>query len=327
MKHNPLTNVLRIAKNTAREMAYTGGDFAAWQTAAREKLAALCGLDKMVPCAPNVILGAATKKDGFIRQEFTFESEPGYFVPCVMLSPDDGKAHPLAICLQGHSTGMHISLGEARYPGDEQSIAGGRDFAVQAASRGYSALCIEQRGMGRCGGDENGPHCHEHTMANLLIGRTTIGERVWDVSRAIDAVKTAFPQVDLRDILCLGNSGGGTATFYATILEPRIAQAICSCSICTFDASIMPLYHCTCNFVPQIRRYFDMGDLAGLIAPRPLIVVAGKEDDIFPLPGVREAFATISRLYTAAGVPENCCLVVGDGGHRFYPDVAWPQVR
>jgi len=34
-----------------------------------------------------------------------------------------------------------------------------------------------------------------------------------------------------------------------------------------------------------------MGDLALLIAPRPLIVVAGKKDTIFPIKGVRETYA------------------------------------
>jgi hypothetical protein len=67
-----------------------------------------------------------------------------------------------------------------------------------------------------------------------------------------------------------------------------------------------------------------MPDLAGLIAPRPLIVVAGRDDDIFPIAAVREAFTTIQAVYDAAGASDACELVVGDGGHRFYADDAWP---
>ena len=70
-----------------------------------------------------------------------------------------------------------------------------------------------------------------------------------------------------------------------------------------------------------------MGDLGGLIAPRPLIVVNGREDDIFPNPGVEEAFSEIKRLYAAAGVPERTALVTGDGGHRFYADIAWKKLH
>ena len=70
-----------------------------------------------------------------------------------------------------------------------------------------------------------------------------------------------------------------------------------------------------------------MGDLGGLIAPRTLIVVNGREDEIFPAPGVDESFAEIKRLYTAAGVPERAALVTGDGGHRFYADIAWKKLH
>ncbi|MDF2440591.1 MAG: hypothetical protein JWN98_1575 [Abditibacteriota bacterium] len=31
--------------------------------------------------------------------------------------------------------------------------------------------------------------CHHASMAALLLGRTMIGERMWDVSRAIDALE------------------------------------------------------------------------------------------------------------------------------------------
>ena len=41
-------------------------------------------------------------------------------------------------------------------------------------------------------------------------------------------------------------------------------------------------------------------------------------------PNVRVEFETIRRIYAVAGAPEACRLVVGDGGHRFYADDAWP---
>ena len=69
-----------------------------------------------------------------------------------------------------------------------------------------------------------------------------------------------------------------------------------------------------------------MGDLAGLIAPRKLVVVNGIDDDIFPDAGVRESYAIIEKMYAAAGVPENCALVTGDGGHRFYAAPAYKKL-
>ena len=77
-------------------------------------------------------------------------------------------------------------------------------------------------------------------MAALLIGRTTVAERVWDVSRAIDAVAKYFPQADSRRVVCVGNSGGGTTAFYAACLDKRICVAVLSCSVCTFEIQSLP---------------------------------------------------------------------------------------
>ena len=74
-------------------------------------------------------------------------------------------------------------------------------------------------------------------------------------------------------------------------------------------------------------NYFDMGDLAVMIAPKKLVVVCGKDDDIFPLHGVKETFGIIETLYKASDAPDGCALVVGDGGHRFYADDAWPVMK
>ena len=71
--------------------------------------------------------------------------------------------------------------------------------------------------------------------------------------------------------------------------------------VCTYEASIMAMYHCPCNFVPGIRQFFNMGDLGGLIAPRPLVVVCGVEDPFFLVDGVEETFSLIRHGYKELG--------------------------
>ena len=125
----------------------------------------------------------------------------------------------------------------------------------------------------------------------------------------------------------MGESGGGTATLYAAAVDDRISVAMPICAVCTYKHSIAAMHHCVCNFVPGIAKYFDMCDITGLIAPRKLVVVNGRYDNIFPDEGVRETYEETKRLYKAAGVPDNCALVTGEGGHRFYADAAWPVVH
>jgi len=68
-----------------------------------------------------------------------------------------------------------------------------------------------------------------------------------------------------------------------------------------------------------------MPDIMGLFAPKPVVLVAGRHDKIFPLAGVRRAFRHLRKIYRAAGAADRCHLVVGPEGHRFYADLAWPQ--
>lgn len=327
----PLQNNLNIKDKIAPSMRYDGKqDFNEWREELRKKLIELIGIDTFVKCDPQFEIEYEKETDEYSETRFSIQSEEGYRFPAVLRVPKnvEGKI-PVVICLQGHSTGFHISLGEPKYERDYASIANGdRDFAVRIIKEGYAALAIEQRDFGECGGaGEQGPDCYISSMTALLIGRTTIAERVWDVSRAIDALEEHFDCIDKDRIYCMGNSGGGTTTYYAACLEDRIKIAMPSCSVCTYRDSIMPQHHCACNFIPRSALYFDMGDLSALIAPRKLIVVNGKEDVIFPDDGVNETYGIIKEMYKQAGAEDNCNLVTGDGGHRFYADDAWPVFK
>ena len=321
-----------LAKNEPPVLAFKGDtELYEWQEEAREKLKELLGLP-LRGCDDNFVIKEKMHRDGYKQIDFKFHSESECVVPCSLLIPDEMTAPlPVVICLQGHSSGMHISLGISKFDEDKESIDGGRDFAVQAVKEGYCAIAMDQRYMGGRGQDGKGtPACFSDNAAmdTLLMGRTAIGERVWDICRLIDVIEKHLTQyIDFDRIICMGNSGGGTATFYASCIEERIWMSIPSCSVCTYEASIMAMYHCPCNYIPGIRKYFNMGDLGCLIAPRNLIVVCGKEDEIFPLYGVEESFETIYSAYKKIGMEEKCCLVIGDGGHRFYPDDVWPIVR
>lgn len=302
-------------------------DFYEWQTAAREKLTELLGLP-LGECEPRLEVEYEKECDTHTEYRFTVETEPDYFVPCHLLIPRTEKPRiPLTICLSGHGGGMHVALGVAKNEKDEETLKSWhhRAMAPRAIRDGRAALVIEARNFGEASLEGYGTSCTEAAKIAILAGRTIIGERVWDAMRILDAVLSEFPVIDKTDIVCTGNSGGGTATYYLACLDVRITCAAPSCSICNFETSIAAMPHCLCNHIPSIRKYFEMGDLAGLIAPRRLIVAAGKEDKIFPIHGTLKTFETVKRLYAAAGAPEMCSLVLGDGGHFNYADHIWSE--
>ncbi len=322
MALDPQVRMVHLMKDVKPAMRLAKGeDFAAWQIKARTRLNKLLGLP-LEHTEPNFRVEWTNDEDpDLIETRFLFESEPEVTVIGHLLLPKNAPQCrlPLVICLQGHGKGMHISLGRPKYPGDEEKIHGGdRDFALQIVARGRAALALEQRGFGERGGTEKGPACYQVAVQAMLMGKTLIGQRCWDISRAIDVVGEQFPQLDMSRIAIMGNSGGGTAAIYAAALDERIGAAMPSCAFCGYRASIGEQVHCLCNYVPGIMREFDMGDLAGLIAPRPMIVVNGKGDTLFPLGSAKEQADVARAYYAAAGASEKFEHVVGPEGHRFY---------
>lgn len=319
-------------QNSQQKLAFSPDkDFSSWRSEVDAKLRELLGLDNFEKVDLNIRVEYEKECDDFFESRFVFTSEYMVDVPAHLLIPKTGEGpFPVMVCLQGHSTGMHISLARPKYDGDEKSIAGGdRDFGIIAVANGYAALIIEQRAFGERKDarpkDQHPFHssCTHPSMLELLMGRCMIAARSWDVSRAIDTL-SHFDNLDLDRIACMGNSGGGTITFFATCLEPRIKMSMPSCYFCTAKESIGRMDHCVDNYLPGMLQWFDLQDLTCLIAPRPMVIVAGETDEIFPVSGVKSAYETACEVYKAAGAEGKCKLFVGPEGHRFYKD-AWKE--
>jgi dienelactone hydrolase len=318
-----------LIDSTPMQLAYVGGDVPAWQKKVRRKLRELLAVPENPGTPPRVRRLWRREIELGVIEKIAFTAEPGVDVPGYWCVPRGAKPPYFTfICLQGHSTGMHNSIAVDREM--EQSphdVEGDRDFALGCMKRGIAALCIEQRSFGtrreltqqHISGHDG---CLEAVARALLIGRTLVGERVFDVERSIDYLESRG-DIDMARLGILGNSSGGTTSMYAAALLPKIRAAIPSCSTARFADSIAAIHHCSCNAVPGILQWLDMGDILGAIAPRPLVIVNGKADDIFPLASAKQAVKQAQRIYTAASAANQIQFVIGPEGHRFYADLAW----
>ncbi len=323
-----------LLKTARPKLAFDEGkSFDEQRAAVKEKFVELTGFDRIRKnaCPENMIIESTEEKEGYTLVRFSYETEKDFFVPAYLLIPKTGKEkYPLAITLQGHKAGgMYNSIGITKNENDENYQPRGA-FALQAVAQGYAALCIELRGMsGEL--EPNHPErarggaCRFPAMTALLMGRTILGERCWDISRAIDLLHN-FPQIDSKDILITGNSGGGTVSYYAACLDERISLSAPSCAFCSFEKSILNVSHCTCNYIPCLFEWCEMQDLAVLIAPRKLVIIAGQDDKSFLLEGVQTGYETVKKVYEKAGAKENCDLVVTPMGHYWCKDLVWGAI-
>ncbi len=329
----------KVIKATRSKLRYARQkNYDSWKIKVRKKFEELLGLREIeknaCPLCFKIEWMREEKDYRLIR--FTFESEVGAVVPCYLAIPKTGKEkYPVAITMQGHTTGFHVSIGKKLWKADD-GYQPQEAFALQAVQNGFAALAIEQRGMGerrswRSYGKDNvyqdrGHMCAVPSLVALSLGRTIIGERVWDISKAIDLLGN-FSACDTDKIMIMGNSGGGTASYYAACYDERIKYSVPSCSFCSYKTSILDIEHCACNYIPNILQWFEMEDLACLIAPRSLTVVAGSKDIIFPIDGVRKSFETVKEIYRKAGAEEKCALVETPNAHYWNENIVWKAVR
>ena len=193
-------------------------------------LYSLTGLDRIreqvSDHVPAVVEGSPEDCGDFVRQDCTIETEPEVNIPFWLLRPKRGGTFPLAVTPHGHDRiGRDTSAGVPHDQEHARKIAAeDRDVAVQAVRNGFVAIAPATRGLaqgfitdafGRFGGKD----CTSHFMHVLLAGRTSIGERIWDMQRLIDWASNRS-DVDARDILMMGNSGGGVLTPFAVRSGP-----------------------------------------------------------------------------------------------------------
>ncbi len=335
-----LQHLRRLYDEPTRAFAFRGqtpDDFRTWSCRARPALRALIGLNSIEEAtkgfAPRVSSGPVESLEGYSRRQCILHAEPDFDVPFWCLTPASAGPHPIALFPHGHYAehGLDFAVGIAATPDLAARIEDeDRDVAVQAVQLGFMAIAPATRGFHPvCIGDLNGrhgnSHCRSHLIHSLLAGRTPIGERVWDLQCLIDWA-VAQPGVDATKVVMMGNSGGGVATLYAAACDERITVAVASCSFCTFVGEDGVVHHCDCNTVPGILRFGEFWDVAGLIAPRPLLLVHGATDPLFPAREIERAVAGVARIYEAAGAATRMAHVWGPAGHRFYRDLMWPFV-
>ena len=330
----------RLYADEARSHRFHGRspeDVSSWSATARPVLRDLIGLnrirDELGTFGPSISLGEQEDLGGYTRQKGVLHAEPGFEIPFWYLKPGGPGPHPIALFPHGHYAehGLDYAVGVAASAEMQQKIEKeDRDVAVQAARRGFAAIAPSTRGfLPACIPDITGRHgernCRSQVIHALLAGRTATGERVWDLTCLVGWA-AAQPDLDGSRILMMGNSGGGMSTLYAAACDERVTIAVASCSFCTYVGENGVVHHCDCNTVPGILRFGEFHDVAGLIAPRHLLIVHGRTDPLFPPDEIERAVAGLRHIYDVAGAGPALSHEYGPEGHRFYSDLMWPFV-
>ena len=303
-----------------RFQAKTQTEMQAWRQALQAKIRDLLCLSAYQSVPPNPRRVERVEEEAYWREKLVYETAPGITAVAYLLTPK-GESHPRPslLCPPGHG------------PGKEAVIQKGTimDYGVRFAEEGYVTFVPEHLGFGERAQYYDGNSDRGYRLTNLklqILGLPVIGLRTWDLMRGLDLM-AQLPEVDPKRIGCVGLSLGGEMTLYLAALDDRIKVAIISGFLNTFRDTFFAVEHCNCGYVPGILRYAEMGDIAALIAPRPLLIESGKRDRGFPTSGALEAWAIVRRAYDVAGVADRTDFEAFDGEHAFSGRKALPWVR
>jgi len=253
----------------------------------QRQLREMLGLDPLPARTPlkAQITGRLTRPDYQI-EKIVFQSLPGLYVTGNFYVPEGGgKSLPTILYLCGHSP--HPLGAKVQY----------QDRAIWFASHGYPCLVLDTLEFAEIAGIHHGTH--DLNMWHWLsLGYTPAGVEVWNAIRALDYLETR-PEVDKKHIGLTGISGGGAMTWYTAAVDERITAAAPVCSTFTHGSQAehwLAKGQCDCIYYHNTYMW-DFPIVAALIAPRPLLILSGQRDSIFPPDGYHAVFQRGKKIY------------------------------
>jgi dienelactone hydrolase len=297
----------------------TEAEWETWRAEFGERLWDLLGVGDRPwqPRGPAELAARVAERatvDGLVRELVWLHTEGELQVPAYLFRPAEAeRRRPAVVVFPGHGT---IDGAAGLEPSPQ------RANARELARSGFITLAVEPRGFGRLGAVSH----LQLDAAARLVGRTWYGLLVGDGMRAIDYLLTR-QEVDPDRIATAGIGEGGGAAMYLAALDGRVQVAVVSGYLGKYAIAALDEEHCPCNDIPSMLCHAEMGDVAALIAPRPVLFVNGREDPNAN-PGTRESFAVARHVYQLLGVPLQARLLQPEGmGHYFDNQLAAGWLR
>lgn len=280
-----------------RDMRYsrrTSAEAARWQHQLRQQCIDLLHLQDLMSLRGQLPFqikrGAEADKAGYRMMELEMAATPGRRMSVVLTRPLQGAGpFPAVVCVHGHGGSRHVVY-------DVETIYKG--FAHSLAAAGYVTISAE---------------VGQHQV--FESGRTLMGERLWDLLRCVEYLRS-LKEVDAQRIGCAGLSLGGEMAMWLAAMDEGIAATVSAGFLTMMDQ--MEKNHCPCWKFDGLRRRADWPDIYSLIAPRPLQCQNGWKEPPpdFVVSLARQAMAQIQPIYEDLGQPKAVELHAHCGAHE-----------
>jgi cephalosporin-C deacetylase-like acetyl esterase len=209
------------------------------------------------------------QRDGYAVEMYYIQGEGDYVIPFLVFVPSAGASHPAVVYL--HSQGK---AADAASGGPIETIV----------KQGYLVLAPDLLGLGEVGPGQFRGDSYNFKMgwapynlwfAAIQIDRSLTGIRAADVIRTVNYLRTRN-DADLRDLAAVSRGLIGAALLHAAAFDESIKRVALVDPLLSWSSIVLNEYYSPA-YVPHAvagsMGWYDLPDLAAVLAPRKLLMV------------------------------------------------------
>ena len=328
------TYVETLKKELTYPMAWGNSpikNFKKWKKAARAKVFECMMTPPKAAAAWDMEVLGEEQRDGYKAQKIAFNIIAYSRITAYLLIPDGKGPFPTVNALHDH--GAHLFIGKEKMirpffiPEEKdtpekqalcQEILDDADaWAKQLydnqyvgdylAKHGYVVFSADAPMWGERGRKEGVDRNKYDLIAGnmMMLGRDLSAFMTYDDISCTEFL-ASLPMVDAKRIGCVGCSMGAYRSWMLSALSDRIKAGASICWMITTDAQLTRRFGRKenggfANCIPGLRQYLDYPHIASLACPKPMLFINGTKDKLFPVPGVKDAFAEMHKVWKSQG--------------------------
>lgn len=328
------TYVETLKKELTYPMAWGNSpikNFKKWKKTARAKVFECMMTPPKAAAAWDMEVLGEEQRDGYKAQKIAFNINAYSRITAYLLIPDGKGPFPTVNALHDH--GAHLFIGKEKmirpfFTPEEQDSPTKQELCQEIlddadawarqlydnqyvgdylAKHGYVVFSADAPMWGERGRKEGVDRNKYDLIAGnmMMLGRDLSAFMTYDDIASIEFL-ASLPMVDAKRIGCVGCSMGAYRSWMLSALSDKIKAGASICWMITTDAQLTRRFGRKenggfANCIPGLRQYLDYPHIASLACPKPMLFINGTKDKLFPVPGVKDAFAEMHKVWKSQG--------------------------